>query len=273
MVDRDGYIPRESRLAVVDVLADYAAFARRSKSENMTLLGTEPLRRAANADTLAAEIFERTGESLHVLSEHGEALLTFIGVTHGNEPSAPLIVVDIGGGSTEVATWLPGQPLQTRSIPIGSARLTKSTIKHDPPTDSEMEALASAALEATTDLGPLPSQTDALAGVRAIFVGGTATNVARLGTLSREDLSRDRAALTNTPAATVTTRYNVKPRRARQLAAGVAIVDAILERFGLDTAEASEASLRDGAIVARARFADEWPDRLEELAGYPALSR
>ncbi|HUR16555.1 MAG TPA: hypothetical protein VMZ33_04675 [Candidatus Limnocylindrales bacterium] len=273
VVDRDGSIPKDSRKAVVDVLADYVGTANRSQSEHMTLLGTEPLRRASNADTLAAEIFERTGESLHVLSEHGEALLTFIGVTRGVQPRAPLIVVDIGGGSTEVATWLPGQPLETRSIPLGSARLSKATIEHDPPTDSEMNALAGAALDATADLAPLLHRADLLAGARAIFVGGTATNIARLGTLSRDDLARDRATLTNMPTTTVTTRYNVKPRRARQLAAGVAIVDAILERFELDTAEASDASLRDGAIIARCRLGEEWPERLDELVGYPALSR
>ena len=273
VVDRDGSIPRDGRRAVVDVVAGYSAFARRSHSEHMTLLGTEPLRRAANADTLAAEIFDRTGESLHVVSEHGEAMLTFVGVTLGLLPSTPLIVVDIGGGSTEVATWLPGQPLQTRSIPVGSSRLSKAIVEHDPPTTEEMDDLFKAAIEATTGLAPLPGDTGALAHARAVFVGGTATNVARLGTLSREVLARDRATLAKMPTATVTSRYNVKPRRARQLAAGVAIVDALLDRFALDSAEASDASLRDGAIIARSTFGDEWPRRLEELVGYPALSR
>ncbi len=61
-------------------------------------------------------------------------------------------------------------------------------------------------------------------------------------------------------------RYNVKPRRARQLAAGVAIVDAILAAYGLDGAEVSEASLRDGAIICAAAFGDKWADALEDLA-------
>ena len=149
--------------------------------------------------------------------------------------------------------------------------MSNAIVEHDPPTASEMEALAEAALEKSAELD-LPLPAEELAKARAIFVGGTATNVARLGTLSREELAHDRVTLAQMPATTVTSRYNVKPRRARQLAAGVAIVDALLERFGLDAAEASDASLRDGAIIARAQFGDEWPRRLEELAGYPALS-
>jgi exopolyphosphatase/pppGpp-phosphohydrolase len=66
-------------------------------------------------------------------------------------------------------------------------------------------------------------------------------------------------------AAQVSARYDVRPRRARQLAAGVAIVHALLNGFGMDSAEVSDASLRDGAIIAAARYGDAWPDYLGEL--------
>jgi len=109
-----------------------------------------------------------------------------------------------------------------------------------------------------------PIRTGSLQAVGGI--GGTATNVARLDRLTRKALAGDRRRLAKLPAAAVSARYNVKPRRARQLAAGVAIVDALLEAYGLDSAEVSEASLRDGAIISAARHGDDWADSLEALA-------
>lgn len=231
----------------------------------MTLLGTEPLRRASNAGVLIAEIATATGLELRVLSEHEEATLTYIGVTRGERPDAPVIVVDIGGGSTEVAVFVPGQPLLIESVPVGSARLTNSIVAHDPPTDNELDLLRQAAAEATARLTlPAPAR-DGAKDTHALFVGGTATNVARLGRLTRKALAQDRRTLSKLTITEVSARFKVKPRRAAQLAAGVAIVDALLDRFGLEGAEVSEASLRDGAIIAAARLGDDWADGLDEL--------
>jgi len=64
--------------------------------------------------------------------------------------------------------------------------------------------------------------------------------------------------------------FGVRPRRASQLAAGAAIVAALLDRFGLDEADVSEASLRDGAIIAASRFGEAWLERLGEAFGESA---
>jgi exopolyphosphatase/guanosine-5'-triphosphate,3'-diphosphate pyrophosphatase len=266
VVDRFGEIPSESHARIVAVVSAYVEAAHRSNAERVTLIGTEPLRRARNSETLMQEIARATGLSVRVLSEREEALLTFIGVTGGQRPAAPLIVVDIGGGSTEVSHWTPGLPLRADSLPVGSARLTNAHVEHDPPSDEEITRLSSAATEATAVLGR-DAVSPMAAGTRAIFVGGTATNVGRLGQLSRRQLADDRKTITALSSGAIATRYNVRPRRARQMAAGVAIVDALLERFALEIAEVSDASLRDGAIIAAARFGDEWPSHIEELAG------
>lgn len=265
VVDADHEIPASSRRAVVNVLESFAATCLRSGAERIALLGTEPLRRARNSAVLANEIREATGLDLRVLTEREEAVLTFIGVTRGELPSEPLIVVDIGGGSTEVASYTPGRPLQVTSIALGSSRLTNAIVEHDPPSEPELQTLfdaaATAVHEADMDAASLAP------GARAVFVGGTATNVARLGRLTRKALADDRRKLGKLTYAQVSMKFSVKPRRARQLAAGVAIVDALIERFGLDTADASDASLRDGAIIAAATYGDAWTDLMEELVG------
>jgi exopolyphosphatase/guanosine-5'-triphosphate,3'-diphosphate pyrophosphatase len=264
IVDREGAIPRAARARVIDVLRQYVETAHRSHAEQLTIVGTEPLRRARNADVLIDEIAEATGLHLVILSEHDEALLTFLGVTRGNAPDTRLIVVDIGGGSTEISTWTPDAPLRIDTLPLGSSRLANAVVEHDPPSEEEIDGLFRLAAEAVGEVTATPAATaDLRTPMRAIFVGGTATNVARLGQLTRKRLAEDRATLAKLKFAAISARYNVKPRRARQLAAGVAIVDAILERYGLAAAEVSEASLRDGVIMVAARYGPDWIGSLE----------
>ncbi len=86
-----------------------------------------------------------------------------------------------------------------------------------------------------------------------MFVGGTATNIIRVRPLAAAEFDALFATLTTVPAADLAQRYILRPRRALQLAAGAALAEAILHRYGLTTAEVSDASLRDGAIIAAAR--------------------
>ena len=266
IVDRHGSIPPADLTALTDLLKSYAVAARRSGAERLTLVGTDPMRRASNAAEVTDAIISATGVGLRVLTEQEEATLTFVGATRGHVPDGPIVVVDIGGGSTEVASWAPGTALQVQSLPIGSSRLTNAIVENDPPTDSEMQKMFEAASDLVASLVPIVTRNaDSTTVPRAVFVGGTGTNVARLGRLSIEQLIANRSTLGSLSVEQIISRYGVRPQRAKQLAAGVAIVHALLNAFGIETAEASEASLRDGAIIAAARFGDAWPTRLVEL--------
>lgn len=266
LVDMHGSIPAGERARIVDVVAAYQSLGREAGAQRLTLVGTEPLRRATNTSELARDLFDATGVALHVIEVHQEARLTFLGVTEGRAPAQPMMVVDIGGGSTEVCLYLPNGPLQIVAIPLGSARLTAAHVQHDPPTAAEFELLGQAVAQ-MRDILPTGTYFEAHDRVLAVFVGGTATNVARLGRLTRGHLAEDRSTLGQLDADQVMRQFGVRPRRARQMAAGVAIVDALLEHFGLDEALTSEASLRDGAIIADWLLGDEWPERLGELVG------
>jgi exopolyphosphatase/guanosine-5'-triphosphate,3'-diphosphate pyrophosphatase len=259
-------VPADDLTTLAEVLRTYSVAARRSGAERVTIIGTDPLRRASNAGEVIAAVEKATGVTLRVLTEQEEATLTFVGATKGRIPDGPLVVVDIGGGSTELASWAPGRTLQVQSLPIGSSRLTNEIVQNDPPTDAEMsqmfEAASVVARGVEADIVP-PSDRHGVA--RAVFLGGTATNVARLGRLSVEHLITDRLVLGRLTVEQIITRYSVRPRRAKQLAAGVAIVHALLNAFGIDSADVSDSSLRDGAIIAAARYGDEWPAHLGEM--------
>ncbi len=266
VVDRHGSIPAEELTGLTDLLKSYAVLARRSGAERLTLVGTDPLRRASNSEEIVDAIERQTHVKLRVLAEDEEATLTFVGATRGRVPDGPLVVVDIGGGSTEVATWSRGNGLVVQSLPIGSSRLTNGIVENDPPTDSEIQRMFDAATEVVGGLeSDVAAASDSTTGARAVFVGGTATNVARLGRLSIEHLIADRFTLGRLTVEQIISRYGVRPKRAKQLAAGVAIVHALLSAFGMDSAEVSEASLRDGAIIAAARYGEDWHEHLGEL--------
>jgi exopolyphosphatase/guanosine-5'-triphosphate,3'-diphosphate pyrophosphatase len=265
VVDRESRIPVEQRGQVLTAIAEYLLVARTLGAEQLTLIGTEPFRRAANGADVALEVAAVTGVPLHVISVRTEALLTFVGVTGGVAPAEPLVVVDVGGGSTEVSIYTGNAPILLLPVAIGSARLTRGIVKHDPPTRDELDQLRAAAWESARELPQMHWSQGAVP--RAVFVGGTATNLARLGRLSRAALAEDRRTLAQMTSTQVVEHFAVRPQRARQLAAGAAIVDALLERLGLDGATTAETSLRDGAIIAAARFGDAWPTRLAELFG------
>jgi exopolyphosphatase/guanosine-5'-triphosphate,3'-diphosphate pyrophosphatase len=261
VVDRAGSIPRAKRQEVVASLRRYADAAHADGADRVILLGTEPLRRAGNAAELAAETHQATGLPLNILSEWQEGALTFLGVTEGVLPADPLLVVDIGGGSTEIVQYVPGEPLTVTGLASGSARLAKGVAVGDPPTDSDLDRLRQAAFDLARALPPQPG---AVAG-RAVFVGGTATKLVRLAPLRPDGLAFAYEVLTSLPAATVAERHRVSLRRASQMAAGAAIVEALFAHFAIDDASVSDASLREGVIRAEAALGAGYLDRLDEL--------
>lgn len=264
-LDARGAIPPEPIQQVIDSLDRQLTLAENAGASRRLVMGTEPLRRATNIDELQAAARRSIGHGVQVLSVRQEAELTFLGVTGGRRPREALAVIDIGGGSSEVSIHVPGHGLDVIGLPIGSARLTNAIVRHDPPTSDEIEALMSSAREVVAS-ATWPEHARVRVR-RAIFVGGTATNVARLGRLDRSQLNEDLHTVGRMPADEVVEHFDVRPRRARQMAAGVAIVSALLDRFLLGQADVSEASLRDGAIIAELASGDEWLSALPELIG------
>jgi exopolyphosphatase/guanosine-5'-triphosphate,3'-diphosphate pyrophosphatase len=276
IVDREGRLPFSARTALIDALEGYAATARSWHARELILLGAEPLRRAADAADVAALVLGRIGARVAIVEHAEEAELTLLSVTRGRPVEAPLLVVDIGGGSTEAVLQEPGEPPRTFVVATGSNRLTAAMELSDPPMPAERDRLAATARDWLAEApGRHPE--------RAVFVGGSATNLARvvtgmrggdpavpLATLSRSGIDQAIHELDRTPAAAVAERYRTTPARARLLPAGAALVLAFMERFGLSTIDISEASLREGVLLAFRHAGPDWRSRLTALtAGWP----
>ena len=96
-----GYLGAEARTELVETLVGYADAARRLGARDVTFVGTEPIRRAADASRIVAEVVAASGAPLHVLTHEEEAFATLIGVTEGMPVTHETLVVDVGGGSSE----------------------------------------------------------------------------------------------------------------------------------------------------------------------------
>jgi exopolyphosphatase/guanosine-5'-triphosphate,3'-diphosphate pyrophosphatase len=265
-VDEQAHLGAARRAELVEALVRYAATAQQLGASHITFMGTEPIRRAADAARIQAEIERATGVPLHVLSHEEEAYLTLVGVTSGQPVKHETLVVDIGGGSSEFCAVAAGDIARAAGLRLGSNGLSTRFVGHDPPTRDELEAMARAADEILRDA--LPAEPTDLA-----LVGGTASNLLKVtaaGAADR-DVTPERVAealttLTARPASETSERFGVNPTRARLLPAGAVIVDALMRHYGVDRVRVSEAGMREGAILVANHAGGAWRDRLAELA-------
>jgi exopolyphosphatase/guanosine-5'-triphosphate,3'-diphosphate pyrophosphatase len=268
IVDAAGRLPWSVRRDLLDVLAAQAEVARRLGARDLALLGTEPLRRSADRDEFAAAVLGRVGCRLDVLTHAEEAELTLLGVTGGARVPDQLLVADVGGGSSEWVVVGPATEPATGVLPSGSRRLTTACGTADPPREVDLERLRAEAARLARESISAPSVE------RAILTGGSATNLlkalaaltgAAAPTLTRAGIEQVVAALLGARAATSAERFRVSVSRARVLPAGAALVLALFDRFGIDEAAVSTASLREGAVLALASAGGEWRVRLSRL--------
>jgi exopolyphosphatase / guanosine-5'-triphosphate,3'-diphosphate pyrophosphatase len=264
-VDDRAHLGPEARSRLADLLGSYATKARDMGASTITLLGTEPLRRAADGARIVVDVERRAGVPLHVLTHEEEAFLTMIGVTSGFPVENETLVVDIGGGSSEFCAVGTVGIARAAGLRIGSNRLTTKFVTTDPPRPEAITAMRAAADDLLT--GAIRSDPADL-----VVVGGTATNLIKVQTGAVERmLTRIRVAevldtLLSEPAAALTARFAINPKRGPLLPAGAVIVEALMRRYGLDRVRVSDASLREGAILAADHAGRAWRDRLPELA-------
>jgi exopolyphosphatase/guanosine-5'-triphosphate,3'-diphosphate pyrophosphatase len=260
-----GYLGQAARAELVAALVHYASIARGVGADAVTFIGTEPIRRAADAAVIVHEVSAAAQAPMHVLSHEEEAFLTIIGVTEGQPVTHETLVVDIGGGSSEFCVVDASIPPRAIGLRLGSARLTDRFVTHDPPLPAEIEAMYAAALDA---VGDAPASNPA----EIVAVGGTASNLRKVvptaadGMLTPEHIAEALVRLGSIPGAVASERFGINPIRARILPAGAAILAAILDRYEVAAVRVSEAGIREGAILAVAHAGPSWRDRLIELA-------
>lgn len=266
LIGARGSFGPESRGELARVLAGYAAEARRLGAEAIAVVGTDPLRHAADGARACFEAELASGVPVHVLDQAEEGTLTLLGVTGGGAHDR-LTVIDIGGGSTEIIQAGPDGLGSVVGLPLGASRLSTAVGADDPPTAAQVAALRR---EADRIVAAAPD----LEVGEAVAVGGTAYGVARVATgpgsgerlLDADGIALAVAISGRERSTQVAELFGLNPRRARILPAGAAILAALAERYGIDRIRASERGIREGLIRAVLDDRTGWRDRLDRFA-------
>jgi exopolyphosphatase/guanosine-5'-triphosphate,3'-diphosphate pyrophosphatase len=155
-----------------------------------------------------------------------------------------MAVVDVGGGSSELAVGEPGGRMAwSASFRIGSGFLADSYLHSDPPSIDELEKVRRHVWGAFEGLEPPPAKS-------AVAVGGTATSLRRLlgAELAHETLERGIRVLSSTPIAEVATRFELDPERVRLLPAGILVLEAMSDVLELPL-RIARGGLREGVLL------------------------
>jgi exopolyphosphatase/guanosine-5'-triphosphate,3'-diphosphate pyrophosphatase len=257
-VDRTGRLDPESAHATLDAITEFAGRARAHGAERIVAVATAALRDAADGGAFIDEVRRRTGVELDVISGETEARLSWLAVVRGLDiaPAARLLIVDIGGGSTEFIRAEPDRPLEVISLQIGSVRLTERHIRHDPPAPDEIAALRASA-DAAIDSLQWNFQPDL-----AVGIAGTVTTVCAVALglehydhavihgyhLARADIARVLDLFGRLPLTERRLLPGLPEGRADVIFAGTALLERITAKFNLSEVVVSDQGVRWGLI-------------------------
>ena len=246
-----------------DFVRDALLIAEDKGVEDLLAFATSAVRDAANADDVLGAIRDDTGTHIQVLSGRDEARLTFLAVRRWfGWSSGKVLMLDIGGGSLEIAGGVDEEPDVAISLPLGASRLTRDWFTTDPPSADEVRKLRK---HVRAEIGRHAGQVmrDGQPD-RAVATSKTFRQLARISgaapssegfyvrrRLSHADLTKLADKLPAMSAAERAQLAGVSRGRAPQLAAGAMVADGAMDLFGLDELFICPWALREGVILRR----------------------
>jgi exopolyphosphatase/guanosine-5'-triphosphate,3'-diphosphate pyrophosphatase len=241
-----GSIGAEKIAEMADVVRTQSAVAREVGAERIVAVATAAIRNASNREDLVAALEGAGGMPLTVLTSEEEARLSFVGATRTmiQPPDGTVAVLDVGGGSSEMAVGAPdGRMAWSASFRVGSGFLADSYLRSDPPSVEELENVRRHVAGTFEGLDPPPAET-------AVAVGGTATSLRRMvgAELSHETLERGIRVLSSTPIAEIAERFELDPERVRLLPAGILVLEAMSDVLRLPV-RIARGGLREGVLL------------------------
>lgn len=259
-VDLSGQLADEAIEAACAAIADYVEICREAGAARVAAIATSAVRDASNGEAFVAELRERFALSARVLDGEEEARATYRGATAEEVPAVPTLVIDIGGGSTEMIVGTGAEIAYHDSLQAGVVRHTERHISGDPPTAVELEALAADVRTLIADALAGHEEARASAG---IAVAGTPTSLAavELGlepydphrvhgrVLSLETIQRLLSQFASAPLAERQAIPGLHPDRAPNIIAGCVILVEAMRAFALDEIQVSEHDILYGIAL------------------------
>jgi exopolyphosphatase/guanosine-5'-triphosphate,3'-diphosphate pyrophosphatase len=247
---------------VYTTLSEYREQIESDRADRAVAVMTSAVRDAANGAEFAGEVEDRFALEPHILAGEDEAQLTFLGAMSERDPSdrTRTLVIDIGGGSTELVIGEGHEMGFHVSTQAGVVRQTERHLASDPPEPDELEALRADVREIVSAAVP----TEEFGAVEhGIAVAGTATQLAAIAqalepydaervhgyVITAAERDRLSAQLAAVPLDERCRTPGLDPARAPTIVAGASILTVVMELFGLDRVEVSEHDILRGAAM------------------------
>ncbi|MEV6122439.1 Ppx/GppA phosphatase family protein [Streptomyces sp. SID8352] len=263
LLDADGAVGPEGVDRLVAVVHEALRAAEDQGVEDLLPFATSAVREARNADEVLARVREETGVELAVLSGEDEARLTFLAARRWFGWSAGrLLVLDIGGGSLEIACGIDEEPDAAVSLPLGAGRLTAARLPGDPPAPDDVRALRrhvrTEIARTVGEFSRLGTPDHVVATSKTFKLLARLAGAARSADglyvqreLKRASLEPWVPRLAAMTAAERTELPGVSDGRGGQLVAGALVAEAAMELFRVESLEICPWALREGVILRR----------------------
>ncbi|HEV7183680.1 MAG: hypothetical protein ACHP7F_05095 [Actinomycetales bacterium] len=257
----DGSISDQGTAAILAAISSAMRVAESEGIDELLPFATSAIREATNGADVLSRILHETGVDLQVLSGEDEAKLTFLAVRRWSGWSAgSILLLDIGGGSLEIASGADEYPEIAVSVPLGAGRSTIGFLHNDPPLDDQVDALRGHARSLLEDA--VAAFTNRSPNEHVIGTSKTIRSLARLagstapgpgGTerslLRRSGLSDWVPRLAQLPADARTALPGITADRTFQIVAGGVVLREAMRAFGADELEVCPWALREGIIL------------------------
>ena len=242
-----------------DAIAEAVAHARVNETDEILAFATSALREASNGAQIIADINKKYEIDLQVLNGDDEASMTFLAVRRWLGWSAgKLLVLDIGGGSLEIASGIDENPEATISLPLGAARLTREFLNGDPYTAKGIKSLEKHAEEVLRD--SMPNALRSHDADHFVATSKTFRTMARICAqwygdnpkfIERKSLNSAMPRLIEMNNKSRAELPGVSANRAQQIVAGGIVALAVMDRLDVDEAEICPWALREGILLRR----------------------
>jgi Ppx/GppA phosphatase family/CHAD domain len=271
-VKETGEIAPDKRDDALAVLRQYQELAKQCGADPILVVATEAMREARNRESIVEDIQRETELQVNIIEGTLEAAYTYHGAVYGAETPPGTGVLDVGGASTELVTARERLITWLISVPIGSGWLHDQYLSSNPPSQEEVEK-AEDFLRTYIPGLHVPQPPPAL-----IVTGSSAKALLKLAEqalkldgqgehLTRDDLLGCRGLLLSLPAEAIAQHYGQSIERARVLPGGVLLILAMMDYLHLNDIRISDHGVREGVLLAYARYGEHWLDHPEVKPG------
>ena len=258
-VFRTGRLSADSMSRASVALARFANLAQRSGAEKVRAVATSAVREASNRQNLIRQVRAHSGLAIEVISGAEEARLVTLGVLQGSPPLERNLLLDIGGGSTEIIAALGEEPEASYSMPLGSVRIWETFVESDPISRKEARLVEEAVEDSLGGIDPLligkfkriigsAGTTSAVAALAHRLSPSGLPESARAGRVTYPQVRAVLERLRDTNAKQ-RRKLGVEPHREDIIYCGTAILEGVMRVLRIEELEITTRGLRDGLMA------------------------